>query len=82
MFPIGEAPALDGMFAFVLFEEGVEGGDGAVALAARDPCGIKPLYMGRATEQNGGGYIFSSELKALVDQVQADTVLEVPAGVL
>ena len=48
--------ALDGMFAFVLT-------DGVRLLAARDPLGIKPLYMGRDGE---GGLWFASEIKALV----------------
>jgi asparagine synthase (glutamine-hydrolysing) len=48
--------ALDGMFAFVLT-------DGVRLLAARDPLGIKPLYMGR---DGDGGLWFASEIKALV----------------
>jgi len=44
---------LDGMFAFVLATPGR-------IVAARDPLGIKPLYMAR----HGEGLIFASELKA------------------
>jgi asparagine synthase (glutamine-hydrolysing) len=44
---------LDGMFAFVLATP-------ERIIAARDPLGIKPLYMGRV----GDGLVFASELKA------------------
>lgn len=59
---------LDGMFAFVLT-------DGAEVLAARDPLGIKPLYMGRASD---GGLWFASEIKALLDT--CDQIEEFPPG--
>ncbi|MFQ5682125.1 MAG: asparagine synthase B [Candidatus Binatia bacterium] len=59
---------LDGMFAFVL-------SDGEEVFAARDPLGIKPLYMGSDAE---GGLWFASELKALID-VCVD-IKEVPPG--
>jgi len=58
---------LDGMFAFVLVDE-----DGLVA--ARDPIGIKPLYMGRIN----GGLCFASEIKALAKVT--DDIEEFPAG--
>lgn len=58
---------LDGMFAFVLVHE-----DGLIA--ARDPLGIKPLYMGRIDE----GLCFASEIKALAN-VAVD-IEEFPAG--
>jgi len=58
---------LDGMFAFVLIHE-----DGLIA--ARDPIGIKPLYMGRV----GDGLCFASEIKALA--TVADDIKEFPAG--
>lgn len=78
------AARLDGMFAFVVFEENET--DGTVkAFAARDPVGIKPLYFGRAANAQPGkidasGYVFSSELKALVGQVVPETVEAIPAG--
>ncbi len=78
------AAKLDGMFAFVVFEEGEE--DGSVkAFAARDPVGIKPLYFGRSTnadpeKKDASGYVFSSELKALVGHVDPETVKAIPAG--
>lgn len=58
---------LDGMFAFVI-------ADGEHVFAARDPIGIKPLYIGR----NGSAWCFASEQKALVGF--ADTVEEFPPG--
>jgi len=57
---------LDGMFAFFVT-------DGERFVAARDPFGIKPLYMGEDLE---GGLWFASELKALADRCPSiDTVL-------
>jgi asparagine synthase (glutamine-hydrolysing) len=76
------AKKLDGMFAFVIFEENTK--DGSVkAFAARDPVGIKPLYYGRALEgekDTAGGYIFSSELKGLVGHVEPSSVVAIPPG--
>ncbi len=77
------AKSLDGMFAFVIFEENET--DGTVkAFAARDPVGIKPLYYGRKSasddESNASSYVFSSELKALVGQVDPSTVVAIPPG--
>jgi asparagine synthetase B (glutamine-hydrolysing) len=78
------AAKLDGMFAFVVFEENVE--DGTVnAFAARDPVGIKPLYYGRSLnadpeKNDASGYVFSSELKALVGHVVPESVTAIPAG--
>ena len=64
---VDAAARLDGMFAFVLMhDEGL--------LAARDPIGIKPLYMGRV----GEGIAFASEVKALAGI--ADDIEEFPAG--
>eukprot|EP00218_Dolichomastix_sp_CCMP3274_P009666 CAMPEP_0170138856 /NCGR_PEP_ID=MMETSP0033_2-20121228/5238_1 /TAXON_ID=195969 /ORGANISM="Dolichomastix tenuilepis, Strain CCMP3274" /LENGTH=575 /DNA_ID=CAMNT_0010374911 /DNA_START=24 /DNA_END=1751 /DNA_ORIENTATION=- len=61
---------LNGMFAFVAVS-----GDGERVCAARDHCGIKPLYMGRG--ENGETW-FASELKAIVDQ--CTQIEEFPAG--
>lgn len=58
---------LDGMFAFVL-------ADGEELVAARDPVGIKPLYVGRAD----GVVYLASEIKALL--TVANEVEEVPPG--
>lgn len=61
---------LDGMFAFVLATKDR-------IIAARDPLGIKPLYEARI----GGGYAFTSELKAL-DGVDVASVAAIPPGTL
>jgi asparagine synthase (glutamine-hydrolysing) len=61
------AQHLDGMFAFAI-------ADGETLYLARDPIGIKPLYVGR----RGTGLLFGSELKAL-DGLAQD-VREFPAG--
>jgi len=58
---------LDGMFAYVIH-------DGDHVVAARDPIGIKPLYIGR----RDGRLCFASEIKALSDI--ADEVAEFPPG--
>lgn len=67
----GLCNALNGMFAFVL-----QDGDGANMLAARDHCGIKPLYIGRS--HGGAATWFASELKALVGV--CDEAREFPPG--
>lgn len=59
---------LDGMFAFVLC-------DGERLIAARDPLGIKPLYMARLDE----GLAFASEVKAF-DGVAVGEIAAVPPG--
>lgn len=71
------------MFAFVIFEECEETGK-LKTFAARDPVGIKPLYYGRthaaADDGDAYGYVFSSELKALVGHVDPATVVALPPG--
>ena len=59
--------SLDGMFAFVMV-------DGEELIAARDPIGIKPLYLGR----RDGALCFASEIKALLGV--AEDIEEFPAG--
>ena len=61
---------LDGMFAFVLATRNR-------IVAARDPLGIKPLYLARI----GGGFAFASELKAF-DGLPVERVEAVPPGTL
>lgn len=61
---------LDGMFAFVLASR-----DRIVA--ARDPLGIKPLYVARMQ----GGLAFASELKAF-DGVPVDGIEAIPPGAM
>jgi asparagine synthase (glutamine-hydrolysing) len=58
---------LDGMYAFVIADEGN-------FYAARDPIGIKPLYLGEIN----GSLIFASELKAFPSN--CDMVQEFPPG--
>lgn len=53
---------LDGMFSFVLLDTQKD-----VFIAARDPIGITPLYMGWGTD---GSVWFSSEMKALKDDCE------------
>ena len=68
---------LDGMFAFVLATKDR-------IIAARDPLGIKPLYMARITQPDGEeGVAFASELKAFDDVGLTDAVIEaIPPGAL
>jgi asparagine synthase (glutamine-hydrolysing) len=78
------AATLDGMFAFVVFEEDEKTGK-VNAFAARDPVGIKPLYYGRTkcstkNSDDAAAYVFSSELKALVGHADPDTVVAIPPG--
>lgn len=61
---------LDGMFAFVLASR-------ERVVAARDPLGIKPLYMARL----GEGYAFASELKAF-DGMPVSEVRAIAGGTL
>jgi len=64
---------LDGMFAFALT-------DGDDLVLARDPVGIKPLYLGSNGTPTGPLY-FASELKALTGLGDI-TVEEFPAGTI
>jgi asparagine synthase (glutamine-hydrolysing) len=76
------AAKLDGMFAFVIFEESEDGS--VKAFAARDPVGIKPIYYGRSLKstekEDASGYVFSSELKGLVGHVDPESVVAIPPG--
>jgi asparagine synthase (glutamine-hydrolysing) len=66
-FQESSAERLDGMFAFVI-------ADDEHVFAARDPIGIKPLYIGR----RNGQWCFASEQKALAGF--AENVSEFPPG--
>lgn len=52
--------ALDGVFAMVIVDEGRQ-----QIIVARDPYGVRPLYVGMASTPNGLRPVFASEIKAL-----------------
>lgn len=60
-----------GMYAFVALD--VETGE---FLAARDPFGVKPLYV----IQSKVGFLFCSEMKPLLDTVESAPVMLLPPG--
>jgi len=67
-------PALErfvGMYAFVAID--TQTGD---FLAARDPFGVKPLYVMQA----GKRFLFCSEMRPLLDTVETGDVLLLPPG--
>ncbi len=65
-------PRFRGMFAFALYDERT----GALTLA-RDPLGIKPMYI----LPRGSGVLFASELKALVAAVGGELAVD-PDGLV
>ena len=62
---------LNGMYAFVA----VDLATGEV-MAARDPMGVKPLYLIRS----GAGFLFCSEIRPLLSTVEEGDVLLLPPG--
>ena len=62
---------LSGMFGFVALD--LRSGE---FLAARDPFGVKPLYV----IQSGDGFLFCSEIRPLLQAVPEGDVMLVPAG--
>ncbi|HUC48129.1 MAG TPA: asparagine synthase-related protein [Xanthobacteraceae bacterium] len=62
---------LSGMYAFVAIDT-VTG----EFLAARDPFGVKPLYVVQA----GKGFLFCSEIKPLLDATEQGEVMLLPPG--
>jgi asparagine synthase (glutamine-hydrolysing) len=68
--PIG-VKRLSGMYAFVAVD--AETGE---FTAARDPFGVKPLYL----IQRPKGLLFCSEIKPLLDATETDDVLLLPPG--
>jgi asparagine synthase (glutamine-hydrolysing) len=62
---------INGMYAFVA----VDTANGEF-LAARDPFGVKPLYV----IQSGAGFLFSSEMRPLLSTVETGDVWVVPPG--
>jgi asparagine synthase (glutamine-hydrolysing) len=64
---------ISGMYAFVAYE--IPTGQ---FLAARDPFGIKPLYV----MQKDNGFLFCSEIRPLLNTVPTGDVLALPPGFL
>jgi asparagine synthase (glutamine-hydrolysing) len=62
---------LNGMYAFVALD--LQTGN---FLAARDPFGVKPLYL----IHSGSSYLFCSEMRPLLDTVETGDVLLLPPG--
>jgi asparagine synthase (glutamine-hydrolysing) len=62
---------LSGMYAFVAVDTGT-----GEFIAARDPLGVKPLYV----LQRGDGFVFCSEMIPLLDAVEAGEVMLLPPG--
>jgi asparagine synthase (glutamine-hydrolysing) len=62
---------LAGMYAFVVVDTAT--GD---FIAARDPFGVKPLYL----IQSSKGFLFCSEIRPLLDATEDDDVLLLPPG--
>jgi asparagine synthase (glutamine-hydrolysing) len=66
---VGGVPALDGMFAFAIWDAAAER-----LVLARDRSGIKPLYY---AELPDGGLVFASELSAILAHGRVDAALGV-----
>ena len=67
----GALQRLTGMYAFVALDLG-----NGEFLAARDPLGMKPLYV----VQGHGGYLFCSEIRPLLKAAETGDVLLIPPG--
>ncbi len=61
----------EGMYAFVAYDAAA-----GEFLAARDPFGVKPLYV----IEREGGYLFSSEIRPLLNASEEGAVLLLPPG--
>ena len=61
------AGILNGMFSFLIYDKKRKR-----VYGARDPFGIKPLYLGKS----GSGYAFSSEMKSLLKVEGIDTAID------
>ena len=64
---------LAGMYAFVAVDTAT-----GEFLAARDPFGVKPLYLIKSSK----GFLFCSEIRPLLDTTEHDDVLLLPPGYL
>jgi asparagine synthase (glutamine-hydrolysing) len=62
---------LNGMYAFVALDQST-----GEFLAARDPFGVKPLYVVQA----GRGFVFCSEMKPLLATIETHPVMLLPPG--
>ena len=62
---------LAGMYAFVAVDTATN-----EFLAARDPFGVKPLYL----TQSAKGFLFCSEIQPLLNTTESDDVLLLPPG--
>ena len=69
----GGIKRLAGMYAFVAIDTAT-----GEFLAARDPFGVKPLYL----IQSPKGFLFCSEIRPLLDATEGDDVLLLPPGYL
>ena len=67
----GGIKRLAGMYAFVAVDTAT-----GEFLAARDPFGVKPLYL----IQSPKGFLFCSEIRPLLDATEGDDVLLLPPG--
>jgi len=66
---LGALARLNGMFAFVAVD--VASGE---FVAARDPLGVKPLYV----IQSGSAFVFCSEIRPLLETVETGDVMLLP----
>ena len=62
---------LNGMYAFVALDLGA-----GEFLAARDPFGVKPLYV----VQSGESFLFASEMRPLLTVTESEKVMFLPPG--
>ena len=67
----GALERLNGMYAFVALDLAT-----GQFLAARDPFGVKPLYVVQA----GQGFVFCSEMRPLLDTIETHPVMLLPPG--
>jgi asparagine synthase (glutamine-hydrolysing) len=71
-------PELRGMFAFALLDLRKRYATSPLLFLARDPLGIKPLYY----TQTADGFVFASEVRALLSRGDADSKKEISPDAL